>query len=324
MRNALRGLTALLPFLVQGISLVEERSRLRRRKGHNVALAFHGAYMRKEGSEFGWRRQLKVQGSEVCSNFFLVEANIKENIIEPLENDGANISIYVDSFSRFDCLWRDQELIERLHPVRIKLGRQSDSPRVVDSYIRVLRTVLEDKNNIDYVILLRFDVKYSKPITSWNMTWDATNAAFIQAGRMAVMHQGFLADQGLQPADIGNVDDKENRNWNACAMVSDLLFTMPIHHAEPFIRALEWSGTNTTNTDHVGVGGIYQGKDVYCYHDLGAGHFVWQPFVQEMGAGSMRIMDYSRGLSSSNVGTDCHAFLCIERSCGDDYFDRCT
>merc|ERR1712190_18062 len=98
---------------------------------------------------------------------------------------------------------------------------------------------------------------------------------------------------------------------------------MPIGHAEAFVRALEWSGSNTTCADHIGVGGPYEGKPVYCYHDLGSGHFVWHPFVREMGAGSMRIMDVSHGLSSSAVDDKCHSFLCIDRSCGEDYFDRC-
>lgn len=290
-------------------------------QGYNVALAFHGAYMRNQQLG-GWKRQIKVEGSQVCSNFFVVEANIRKNIIKPLERDGANVKIYVDSYSRFDCTWRDEELRKRLQPVRIRMGNASDSPRVADSSIRVLRDVLEDKAIINYVVLLRFDVKYSIPIMSWNMTWDATYAAFRQAGHKAFGRHRFLEQEGIQFEDF--VDEKEWRNWDACAMVSDLVFTMPISHVEPFIRAVEWSATNGTGGEHIGVGGPYEGKSTYCYHDLGTGHFVWQPFVQEMGAGSMRIMDQARGMASSDVGADCNAFLCIDRSCGDGYFDNCA
>jgi hypothetical protein len=79
--------------------------------------------------------------------------------------------------------------------------------------IRVLELVLQDEQEIDAVVMTRFDLRHRVPITSLNVDWNATNLAFHDVSPM----------------------------WKARQSVSDLLFILPVKHVRPLIQSLNVS-----------------------------------------------------------------------------------
>lgn len=98
--------------------------------------------------------------------------------------------------------------------------------RPVDSFQRVISNVLRNKaEDIDAIILTRFDVKFQQRITDLNIDWAKTNIAF---------------------PDV-------EVYWKRSKKVSDLFFIIPIAHAYSFNHALEIASKSEEGMAH----GIY-------------------------------------------------------------------
>lgn len=178
------------------------------KRNPTYALGFHGEY----------QRDLFAGAHYKYSDFFINYANIKENIITPLEQQGGTVVTYFDTFSFTKCPEHDKRLIHTLTPARYNFSDDWDH-RIVDSYIRVLQLIQQDQASVDYIILLRFDVQYHLPISSMDIKWPSTNAAF---------------------------HDKD-LNWDTCKMVSDLFFVSPKSHLQALMDAFDWSGDLETS-----------------------------------------------------------------------------
>lgn len=125
------------------------------------------------------------------------------------------VTVYFHTYR--SCTTRDELLIKATGATKFEFSK-SLLPLKVDSLIRALRLVKE----AEFVLLLRFDVLFSAPVTEWNVNWDAMNLPF---------------------RDAGGTYEAENRT-------SDLLFAFPFRDTETFIRALKFSGNLKDHRGH--------------------------------------------------------------------------
>jgi hypothetical protein len=147
-----------------------------------------------------------------CSDFFHGAEHYREQVVSPLLAAGTSVKTYFHTYVDTDCPQRDERLVRELDPARYEF-QQKRLPRIVDSLIRVLELVLQDEQEIDAVVMTRFDLRYRVPITSLNVDWNATNLAFHDVSPM----------------------------WKARQSVSDLLFILPVKHVRPLIQSLNVS-----------------------------------------------------------------------------------
>jgi hypothetical protein len=103
---------------------------------------------------------------------------------------------------------------------------EESSQLIVDSFIKVLELVLQDKESIDAVVLTRFDLQFRAEITALNVRWNVTNGA----------HR-----EGLH-------------SWEGEKKISDIFFVIPIGHVETFIESLKISATNPLHHRPTGAG----------------------------------------------------------------------
>jgi len=217
-----------------------------------VALAYRGHYHRQVWSKHGAKN-----GRLICSDFFSNVDTHREMLVGPLEAAGASVKTYFHTYqSGGDALLsqqRDDRLVRVLRPARYnfsnhlagtRIRRDQDedehgdeqnldsdvedglSSLIVDSIIKVLELVLQDKKSIDAVVLTRFDLKLREPITLANVRWNVTNAAH-----------------------------KEGEDsWKREKRLSDLFFILPIEHVEAFIQALRISATHPYHHKATGAG----------------------------------------------------------------------
>jgi len=122
------------------------------------------------------------------------------------------VKTYFHSYVDANCSQRDQRLLRELSPVRHEFSNEY-LPRIVDSFIKVLDLVLQDKSEIDAIVLTRFDLRYRAPITSFSVKWNATNVA----------HKDLRS------------------KWEGREVTSDVFYVLPIGHVEPLIDALNQS-----------------------------------------------------------------------------------
>lgn len=179
-----------------------------------VAIGFHGAYDRT-GSQFD---------SLSCTDFFQVSKNIFSTIIEPLR-EKYNVLIFFHTYRHEGCLEKDNALVNMLEPEAYEFSK-SKLPRIIDSYIRVIDLIDETANRttnkitmaskskaIDYVLLLRFDVRYKQSFNKINIEMEKVNIAF--------------RDQ--------------KQYWELRRKVSDLFFLVPYRYLKIFRDSLDSS-----------------------------------------------------------------------------------
>ena len=179
-----------------------------------VAIGFHGAYDRT-GSQFD---------SSSCSDFFQVSKNIFSTIIEPLR-EKYNVLIFFHTYRHEGCVEKDSALVNMLAPEAYQFSN-SKLPRIIDSYIRVIDLIDNTANRttkkitmaskskaIDYVLLLRFDVRYKQSFEKLNIEMEKVNIAF--------------RDQ--------------KQYWELRRKVSDLFFLVPYRYLKIFRDSLDSS-----------------------------------------------------------------------------------
>jgi len=189
--------------------------------GKHIAVAFHGAYHRHSGT--GNREELSNQEDldmsippGGCSDYFQHADHIERAIVAPLTGAGSNVSVYFHTYSSLDSPERDEQLVARLGPRRHAFSKTT-LPKIVDSFIEVLDLVGND-DDIDYIVLLRFDARYKRRISELNVQWDKSNFAF---------RDRFL----------GFTDPQSKM----CHKVSDFFHVLPMPHRLPMIHALRVS-----------------------------------------------------------------------------------
>lgn len=187
--------------------------------GKHIAVAFRGAYHRLSGrnGHRRWSNQDNLDHDHYCSDYFQDADNIDRAIIAPLREAGNNVSIYFHTYSSLDDPTLDEKLVTNLGPRRHTISNTT-LPKIVDSFIEVLDLVGKD-DDIDYIVLLRFDVRYKRRITELNIDWDKSNFAFreFDCGK-------------LFPAVAGQY-----------RKASDLFYVLPILHRLSMIQALRMS-----------------------------------------------------------------------------------
>jgi len=174
-----------------------------------IAVAFRGDYHRRGLIRDGVTRASR---SVLCSDFFNNAKHFRQQVVDPLVAAGATVKTYFHSYVDANCSERDQRLLHELNPTRHEFSKDY-LPRVVDSFISVLKLVLQDENEIDAVVLTRFDLRYRAPITSFNVNWAATNIA----------HKDLRS------------------NWEGREVISDVFYILPIRHVQPLIDVLDQS-----------------------------------------------------------------------------------
>jgi hypothetical protein len=195
-----------------------------------VAIAYRGDYHRRVllSHAVEYSDDPDVENSSVawgCSDFFHNAEQHWQNLVSPLEAAGASVKTYFHSYRDLACPQRDSRLVRELRPRRHEWSRKH-LELIVDSYLRVLELVLEDEDEIDAVVLTRFDLRYREPITAFDIDWSVTNVAH-REGEMS---------------------------WLKQKKMSDLFYVLPIGHVQPLMEALRVSGTDPTGHKATGAG----------------------------------------------------------------------
>jgi hypothetical protein len=218
-----------------------------------VAIAFRGHYHRKIRTKhpidpkFGFHPL-------ICSDAFHNLDSHTKQIVEPLQATGASVKTYFHTYQSGDdeaSRQRDERLVQLLSPARYEFAAHSegervpleipgdgddydeddtraeeDSQMIVDSFIKVLELVLQDKESIDAVVLTRFDLQFRAEITALNVRWNVTNGAHREG----------------------------SHSWDSEKKISDIFFVIPIGHVETFIESLKISATNPLHHRPTGAG----------------------------------------------------------------------
>lgn len=186
-----------------------------------IAVAYRGDYHRKALLSHGGG----PTSAYGCSDFFHNAQSHWRQIVKPLEAEGSSVKTYFHSYRDAACPQRDERLVRELAPARHEFS-DGHLPLIVDSYIKVLQLVLQDEQDIDAVVLSRFDLRYRSPITSLNVQWNVTNVAHREG----------------------------EKSWATQRKLSDLFFVIPIGHVRPLIHALKESGTHPVAHKATGAG----------------------------------------------------------------------
>jgi len=143
----------------------------------HVALVYHGHYDRAESR---WGHQ--------CSDFFTVRRNHERQLLGALRGaattsggGAVRVSVFFHTYRHATCAAKDAALVAALRPTKHEFSARP-LPRIVDSYIRALRLVLQADSGgaamIDFVVLTRFDVQYAWPVTSLGLDYGKVNLAW--------------------------------------------------------------------------------------------------------------------------------------------------
>ena len=197
-------------------------------RGKSLALAFHGHFLRGDTRHRG-------------SDYFVNHQGIRDHVIDPLKNQGANLAIFAHTYAA-PCNETNQRLIALLQPEEIILQTTHLSKRIVDSFLAVLKLVksADATHHFDHVFLLRFDVLYKFPITSpaFKLNPEAVNIAWRSRGK----------------------------TWHSHRMVSDLFFSFPAKYIDLAMWALDSSGN-------------YANRPI-CPRCSGNGHFFYKFWME--------------------------------------------
>jgi len=186
-------------------------------RGMKIALAYRGAYHRRLTAGWGEKGGKVQEGADrhqFCSDWWMSADNIARNLIRPLMRAGAEVRTYFHTFNDTACPTFNDKLVRDMRPTDYIIGddaTQDTSVASTDSgysFIKVLQLVGEWA---DVTLLIRFDVSYNAPITSWNIRWDMFN----------------IASSG---------------QTNPHGRLNDLFFAAPREHVGNFIKVLNSPG----------------------------------------------------------------------------------
>eukprot|EP00966_Prymnesium_polylepis_P278817 6440963-Prymnesium_polylepis.1 len=144
----------------------------------SVALAFHGHYFRAN------------QRRTFCSDFAVAASNFDVLVSTSLHRANATTRVYFHTY-RSGCKPRDDWLVAKLRPVSY-VFKQHLLPRIADSYIAVLRLVLDDPVTSAAILLLRFDVQFGANLTSIPLLWSKVNVPRVESD--AFLRCGLVSD----------------------------------------------------------------------------------------------------------------------------------
>jgi hypothetical protein len=160
--------------------------------GRAIALGYHGHYARLKR----WPR-----GRHVCADFFA--SDHWQHLHKALMRAGATVRSYGHTYrSSHRCAHRDAALLDALRPAAFEFANASTPlPRVVDSYMAVLRLILTRGHAEAIIVLLRFDTLLREPITNLGIaprltvtqcTHTHTGTAFVRTHSPLALHSCVL------------------------------------------------------------------------------------------------------------------------------------
>ena len=138
-------------------------------QGDSAALLYHGQHYRIDGH---W----DSAGFDKCSDFFAAAHNHLVSVIEPLR--ARNITRIITVFHSFvsPCPARDRAVVDFLQPVAHHFDTSFDqSPRMVDSYVKAIDLLLGTGLSVDFLLLIRFDNFFTRPLSEMRVDWDKVN-----------------------------------------------------------------------------------------------------------------------------------------------------
>mmetsp|Transcript_10578 Transcript_10578/g.28745 ORF Transcript_10578/g.28745 Transcript_10578/m.28745 type:complete len:337 (+) Transcript_10578:22-1032(+) len=198
-----------------------------------VAVAFHGHYARTS-------TRFKQSG---CSDFFAAVSNHRRTIFAPLVQTGRQVVTLFHTYHNSGCPIADETLVRVLEPLAFRFDREP-LPRIVDSFIAVLKLAYLHADQAHAILLVRFDVLYTAPITRWGISWPCFNIAY---------------------RDV---------RWEQQQKTSDLLFVIPTALTQHLIHALNVSGRRGHNgPGHWVVPAIREQAPQVCIHFIEDGEF---------------------------------------------------
>ena len=179
-------------------------------QGMSVALLYHGEHYRDATNA-----KVNYNHIQACTDFFAAAHNQLKMIVEPLRARG--FSRILTAFHSFTspCAARDRAVVDFLQPIAHRFDTGfAEYPRIVDSYLAAIDLFTSTGEDVDLVVLLRFELFSMQPLSVLNVEWDKVNFR----------------------------DRDEGWDWGGFA--SDLLFIVPAQYLQAMRDALDWSGNN--------------------------------------------------------------------------------
>ena len=209
-----------------------------------------------------------------CSDFFAAADNHKHHIFEPLRRVG--IEYIVTAFHTFTSgsKARDQALVDFLKPAAYHFDKSfNDSPRIVDSYIRVIDLLMNSKENgVDIALLVRFDLFFLKPLDWLYILWDKVNF------RDRDWDWICRSDSECDKSDLH--------------FTSDLFYLTPNKFLPALRSSLDASGSREPVTDdHKWL--------------QGSGHWAYDPLATRIGAANINFITGGWRTSMSDASSVC-------------------
>lgn len=189
-----------------------------------VAVGLHGHYDRLGR---GVRVNEATTGPQrKCSDWFgAPRGTFASRVLAPLAAAGVAARVYAHTYAS-GCAAKDAALVASLRPA---LRRHAFSStlhgRVSESYLRVLKLMLDGEREGGGYVLLRFDTVLHRPLTQLGLDWARTSLAF---------RDKLWA-------------------WRKERKASDLFFAGPMEHARALARAINVSSAPAQGRERAGA-----------------------------------------------------------------------
>ena len=190
-----------------------------------VAVAYRGHYCRSSSPN-----QRVLHGG--CSDFFLNIANHEATVFAPLRAAGAAVDVYFVTYRSRLCAARDAALVSRLAP-RAHRFDDPAKPRLIQDQMLDVLALVAAAADADFVLLLRFDVDYRRPLTDLGLDWGRLTLPFRQC--RVDEATGACLGWGLRDSDRGTHD------IHRAHKTTDLFFALPRRLAPALVAAFRAS-----------------------------------------------------------------------------------
>jgi len=277
-----------------------------------VAIAFRGHYLRKIPTK---HPDMNHPTKFICSDAFHNLDNHMKHIVKPLQAAGSSVKTYFHTYQSGDdkaSQQHDDRLVQLLSPARYEFALHSEGERIplenpVDG---------DDEDEDDP------GARGAESFEDGESVWPAGSAdapgsivfSFIKVLELVLQDKESIDAVVLTRFDLRfraditalnvwwNVTNGAHRegasSWAHEKRMSDLFFVIPIGHVEAFIHSLKISA-----------------EKPYHHRPTGAGHWVFLPFVRQMGWDKMHFIDSHFSLSTA-LPFDSRSFLALSRTCG--------
>jgi hypothetical protein len=270
-----------------------------------VALAYRGHYHRHILTRHVSSCATGVApGSKlVCSDFLNNVDTHWRQLVGPLEAAGAAVKTYFHTYRSGDdksSQQRDDRLVDLLRPARYDFASYSTGARIRDDdddedEDEAEDTFMRDGEDGESSLIVDSFIKVLEMVLQDEESIDAVILA-----RFDVRYRDPITALNVR-WNVTNAAHREGPDsWAREKRLSDLFFVLPIEHVKTFIKALKISAHFPHN-----------------HKATGAGHWIYMPFVENMG-GDPSVLNIIDSFFSPSTFTPCQSptFLGISRTCG--------